>query len=191
MSRIYPLLADLDATELDQPLGDRLEDLLATFILIQHLAEVVERLAHNRRLCGLHAQGIVPQQIKLELFNHLLIGKVVPVFEELQPHKLLHRFVWATNTICKRTSEDLFVDERQDLDTKDMCPRSGHPLTLSLRHDEMRFKERLLLVGLAEHRALTRQGGCEQDPRSPTRCRSLRRGLPYMVVLGFLHTRQA
>jgi len=85
---------------LGEAAGDGIEHLLGALALHELDAVVVEGLLAEVSLAGLQAQGVVPLQVVLELLEHLGVGEIVPLLEEVHGREQPDRAVGPPHAVC-------------------------------------------------------------------------------------------
>ena len=114
-------------------------------------SEVVQRLLGQVGLLHIQPQGVVPQQVELQLLQGFLVGEVEHLFKDVDSQDGLHCSIGAPVVGAVHRSESLLVNEGQRLFPEDLGPTPLQALSLLRRHQELGLPEALLLVSHSEH----------------------------------------
>ena len=153
--RVQPLPAGPQPQSLDDSVRRLHERQPTPVVPHQPHPEVVQRLLGKVRLIHLQPQGVMPQQIELQLLQSLHVGQVEHLLEDVHPKHRLHRTVRSAHVGAVHRCEALLVYQRQRLVPEHLRPTPLHQLRLLRRHQELRLPQALLGPSCSEHASLS------------------------------------
>ncbi len=108
------------------------------------------------------AQGVVPEQVELQLLQGLLVREVEHLLEDVDSQHGLHRPIGPAIVGTVHGGEGLLIDQGKGLVSEDLGPTPLQATGLGGWHQQVRLKQAPLGVALSEHGSLPDPGAASQ-----------------------------
>jgi len=151
---VQTLLARAQAQGLDDAVGGLLEGTPAAVVGHEPDPEVVQGLPGQVRFLPGQPQGVVPQEIELQLLQGLFVGEVKHLLQDMNSQHRLHRPIGPPVVRVVHRGEAILVDQGKGPVSENLGLASLHQPGLPGRHQELRLEQAPLGVALSKHALL-------------------------------------